>query len=347
MYRRASVTFKGTKTEARLELARLNGEVRPRTVRRTNATFEELFKAWLASADLAMTTVQAHRMLYNRHIGPALGPVRLRDLGTDLLEELYGHLHKDKPAGAGLSASSIRRLHSVIDSALKRAVAWEWIERNPAEWAKPPRIHGRPVTYTPTELEMKRAIDVAATISRTAFAFIWCAAATGMRRGELCGLQWTDIDGPGHMIYIRRNVVDAGGHLDVKAPKSGKGRIVQISDELIAVLFHYQLEMNDRSVWVWSNEAGERVRPERLTKMWNHVREAAGIPTVCRLHDLRHGYASSGLAAGGEGSLAAISAQIGHADPTTTSRHYISPQTRDQQMVADRMGRMLAGTDEP
>lgn len=343
VYRQKSKTFHGTKTEARAERQRLIDATRPKTVDRTDATFTDLFEAWLADAsDLAETTVQGHRMLYNRHIRPAIGDTKLRELTTRQLEAFYAALHRDPPRGAGLHPRSIRRVHAVINSALKRAMAWEWLDRNPAEFARPPRIHGRPDTYTPTLVELQRALASALEVGPWALAFIWTAAATGMRRGELCGLQWADIDGPTQAIHVRRNIVDVAGKPREKTPKTGKARRVEIPVELVAVLAAYQETQSAESPWLWTI-GGERVKPERLTDTWNTVRAKAEIPAECRLHDLRHAYGTIAVEHGGEQIVAAVADQLGHSDMTTTMRNYLTSMTGGRRRAADLMGRLLAG----
>ena len=344
VYRQKSVTFVGSKTEARAERARLMAEMRPKAEHRTDYTFSELFEAWLSAADLQATTALAHRRLYSRHVGPAIGDVKLRELGARQLEDLYATLHRPAvDGGAGLHERSVRRIHAVVNSALKRAVAWEWLDRNPAEFARPPRIHGRPETYTPTLIELQRAFLAAAEVGDWALAFVWCAAATGMRRGELCGLQWADVDGAAQVIHVRRAVVDVGGKPVEKAPKTGRGRVVEVPAELVAVLAAYQAGQVWLGPWLWSSTAGAtRVHPDKLTASWNAVKERAGIPAACRLHDLRHAYGSILAQHGGEGMVAAIAAQLGHGDMSTTMRHYISSLTSGRRAAADAIGALLA-----
>lgn len=324
---------------------------RPQAAEGTDATFAQLFDRWIGidldkpagDTDLAESTVQAHRMLYRRHIGPAIGDTKLRELNTMQLERFYGQLHRPKPLGAGLHPRSIRRVHAIINTALKRAMAWQWIARNPAEFAKPPRIHGRPDTYTPTLIELQRALEAALTTGPWVLALVWTAAATGMRRGELCGLQWADIDGQTQTIHVRRAIVDVGGKPVEKLPKTGKGRQVDIPVELVAVLAAYQATEDVTGPWLWA-VSGQRVHPDKLTDTWNQVKALAGIPKTCRLHDLRHAYGTIILEHGGEGIVAAVADQLGHSDMTTTMRNYLASVSSGRRRAADLMGQLLDGT---
>lgn len=346
-YRQQSVSFRGTKTEAKAERQRLMATVRPHTVDRTDATFRDLYEAWMAGAtDIGEGTRYTYDISANKYLLPAFGDVKLRELTTQRIEQLYAHLHRPKPAGAGLSPRTIRRVHAIVQTALRRAQAWEWLDRNPAEFARPPKVHGRPTTYTPTIVELQRALIAAADIGGWALPFVWTAAATGMRRGELCGLRWDDIDGVGQVIHVRRNVVDVGGYPIEKLPKTGEGRIVEIPVELVAVLAAYQ-DVAGPSPWLWPTDAEERVVPDKLTDVWNEVKAAANIPKTCRLHDLRHAYGTNLLEHGGEGIVAAVAAQLGHGDMATTMKHYLGSRTTGRQSAAATMGRLLAGTGEP
>lgn len=347
VYRQRSVSFVGTKTEAKAERQRLMDTVRPQTVDRTDATFGDLYRAWMDGAtDMAEGTKYAHNVAFNKYLSPTIGPVKLRDLTTQQIDDLYSHLHRPKPGGAGLSPRTIRRVHSIIVTALKRACAWQWLDRNPADFARPPKVHGRPVTYVPTLVELHRAFLAAAELGDHALAFVWCAAATGMRRGELCGLRWDDVDSIAQVIHVRRAVVDVGGYAIEKTPKTGEGRRVEIPVELVVVLAKYRQDAPS-DVWLWATPAGERVHPDALTNTWNLVKGAAGLPKNCRLHDLRHSYGSIITAAGGERMVAAAAAQLGHGDMSTLMRWYISSQKDDRRAAADLIGVLLAGTDEP
>jgi integrase len=345
-YRTRSTTFRGTKTEARAERARLQAQWYPET-ERTDRTFGDLFRVWMGSADLASTTRQAHEMLAAKHILPAIGRTKLRHLGALDIELLYAHLLRPKSeGGAGLAPSSIRRVHAVIGSALKRAVAWKWLNQNPAEFAKAPTVHGRPATFTPTDVDLRRAVAAGRAISaeggdKAAYAFVATAATTGMRRGELCGLMWDDIDSANGAIHVRRNVVDAGGRVEVKLPKNGQGRQVEIPPGLVTILSDYREQVGDVSPWLWSLPSGERVRPDRLTELWNEIRDRAGIDAACRLHDVRHGYATSLMEDGDEGSVIGVSGNLGHLDSSTTRKQYVVSPVSSRRLAANRIGQKV------
>lgn len=340
VYRYRSVSFKGTKTEARAERQRLLDEVRPTTVDQTDATFADLYTAWMKEAtDLAAGTRYTHNIAAQKHVLPAIGNIKLRELTTQRLEQLYAHLHRPKSeGGAGLSPRTIRRHHALISTALRRACAWGWLDRNPAAFAKPPRIVGKPVLYVPTIEELIRALNEAAKSSLYAYTFVATAAWTGMRRGELCGLQWADINAATGMIHLRRNIVDVGGYAVEKLPKSGKPRMVEISPMLVKTLFDYQMAVDPVGPWLWSTDRGvTRASPDHLTAIWNEVKTAAGLPKNCRLHDIRHSYGSILMEAGGEGSLTATAALMGHADSTTTQKYYLTSGVSSRRLVVDQM----------
>jgi hypothetical protein len=92
-----------------------------------------------------------------------------------------------------MTPKTIRNIHSILSGAFAAAVRWEWIDRNPAESAKPPKVpHRRPASPSP---ETVAKVVAAARESDPALAvYLWLAAVTGARRGELCGLQWADVD---------------------------------------------------------------------------------------------------------------------------------------------------------
>lgn len=345
VYRQKSITFHGTRAAARLKRVELQHRHAPEYAR-TDATFGELFERWLTnSTDMEESTARSHRALASKHILPAFGERKLREIRGGDVEDFYASLHRPKTkGGAGLHPRSVRRIHAIINTAFKRAVVWEWLDRNPAANVRPPRVVGSPDTYTPTLVELQRALIAAAEVGPWALAFVWTAAATGMRRGELCGLQWADVDGIAQVVHVRRNIVDVAGEEIEKSPKTGRTRLVEIPAELVVVLDAYHQLVGDESPWLWSS-GGRRVRAEKLTATWARVREAAEIPKACRLHDLRHAYGSILVEEGGEGVIVALAGQLGHADKATTLRHYLAASRSGQRALADRMGQLLAGTN--
>jgi integrase len=135
------------------------------------------------------TTVREYRRLIDRRIQPVLGELRLARLRTADLDTFYAALNRQ----AGLSPATVRQIHSILRRALRQAVRWNGIGANPAVNPTLPRLRRsevQPPTAPSIRLVLQSAMESDATIGTV----LLLAATTGMRRGELCGLQWRDLD---------------------------------------------------------------------------------------------------------------------------------------------------------
>ena len=195
-----------------------------------------------------------------------------------------------------------------------------------ASMKKVPRVRREMATYTPDEI---RRVLRAADKDRNGH--LWYLALSGLRRGEIAGLRWSDVDFDAGTITIARNRVQAGaGNVVENEPKTlSSCRTLPLDEGLVGVLkrasARYAQEKlalgaaHADSGYVAVNEAGEPYTPDTLTRMWHKLAEAAGVRPI-RLHDARH---SCGTALHLRGvPLAVIAKWLGHADAATTARIY-------------------------
>src|SRR5258708_40134836 len=122
---------------------------------------------------------------------------------------------------AGKSPKTIRNHHAVISAALHQAVRWGWVRSNVAEMAKPPRVTQKRVEAPSLDV-VRDVIDAAERRDPRLAALLMLAALTGMRRGELCALRWSDVDLERGELDVSRSVVVAVGGVGPEAPKSGR-----------------------------------------------------------------------------------------------------------------------------
>jgi integrase len=201
---------------------------------------------------------------------------------------------------------------------------------------KVPRARREMATYTPEEIN---AVLRAADADRNGH--LWYLALSGLRRGELAGLRWSDIDVAAGTLTIARNRVQAGaGNVVENAPKTlSSCRTLPLDEGLVGVLKRASAryaqeklalgEAHTDSGYVAVNEAGEPYTPDTLTRIWRTLACSAGVRPI-RLHDARH---SCGTALHLRGvPLAVIAKWLGHADAETTARIYTHSQ--DAALVA-------------
>jgi integrase len=179
------------------------------------------------------------------------------------------------------------------------------------------------------------------------------AALTGMRRGELCALRWTDIDLTLGIVGVSRSVVVVPGGLAEKSTKTDRARKVALDAVGIALLTEYRAEVDE-----WAKRAGAKLakdafvfspfveattpfRPDNVTSFFIRVRNAVGAPNV-RLHDLRHFTATQLIGAGVD--IRTVAERLGHTDPSLTLRVYAHVIEQRDRAAAEIMGQVLNPT---
>jgi integrase len=294
-------------------------------VPRKTVTVDDLCKDWLASLHNARaTTVNAYRYslapLRERHGNLAAQRLARPDLDRLLTDLRDGGTETDK--GHKRRAWSARSLNKAVDA--WRGVLAYGVERRDlsqnvaASMRKVPRTRREMLTYTSSEI---RIVLRAADNDRNGH--LWYLALSGLRRGEIAGLRWDDIDFDAATITVARNRVQAGaGNVVENDPKTlSSCRTLPLDEGLIGVLKRASAryaqerlalgEAHADSGYVVVNEAGQPYTPDTLTRMWHKLTKAAGVRPI-RLHDARH---SCGTALHLRGvPMAVIAKWLGHAD---------------------------------
>lgn len=346
-------TFRGTKRQAEEALARLVTEVSGESHGAQDTTVGHLIREWLALAkpDLSPTTARGYEWITKTYILPTLENVKLARLKTAQLDRLYAKLRETGGSeGNGLSAATVRQVHAIIRRALQQAVRWGWISTNPATMASPPRVRSQPMD-PPTPADVVRLIEAASQEDPDFGCFLLLAATTGARRGELCGLQWRDLDLEDRTMTISRAVVE-GAHSEVvvKDTKTHASRKIALDERTAGALVEQRSRAEARaelcghalrqSAYVFTPEAegGKPLAPNDATKAYIRIRKKVGLDGV-RLHDLRHFAATRLLAAGVP--VRTVSGRLGHANAATTLgvyAHFVEESDRD---AAEKLGALL------
>ncbi len=312
------------------------------------STFGQLLDKWLEECDrldLSPTTMRTYRAQIKTTIRPRLGKVKLNQLTAKHLDDLYGVM-KD----AGLSAKTIRSHHAIISAALHQGVRWGWVKYNVAERAKPPRVAHRRV-QAPSVDVVQKVIEEAEKRDPKLAPLLMLAALTGMRRGELCALRWTDVDLELGTLAVSRSVVVVVGGVAEKSAKTDRSRKVALDVVGMALLRRHLTQViawlaqasgdelpPDAFVFSPLVESTVPFCPDNVTSFFIRVREAAGAPDV-RLHDLRHFTATQLIGAGVD--VRKVSGRLGHADPSITLRVYSHVIEAKDREAADIMGQVL------
>lgn len=322
----------GTKRQAEAELARLIADVtRGRIgVADGRMTVEDWLDRWLAERQRQWrpTTYARHRISVEVHLKRLLGHVRLQRLTPQDIQDAIVRMEQE-----GYAPKTIRNVMGTLRAALSTALERDLIPRDPMRGVRVPSPQRR-VHVSLTE-EQIVAICREARRYRYGLAVI-VAARTGMRRGEVLGLRWQDIDWEARLCRIRNTLVP----VDVKgqgrrlllqpAPKTRAGeRIVAVDMDLLALLRHHRreqarLRLRMGSAWqdhdlVFCRPNGAPVNPASVGHTVRAIGRRLGLDGL-RLHDLRHAHATHLLAAGWP--VAEVSARLGHSSPAITHDIY-------------------------
>ena len=345
-----------TEKQARDALAEITQQVSTDAfVPRKAVTVEELCGDWLASLHNARaTTVNAYRFslapLRERHSDLPAQKLTRPDLDKLLIALRDGGTTTAK--GKPRRAWSARSLNKAVDAwrmMLAYGVERRELSHNvAASMKKVPRVRREMATYTPDEI---RRVLRAADKDRSGH--LWYLALSGLRRGEVAGLRWSDIDFDAGTITIASNRVQAGaGSVVENEPKTVSScRTLPLDEGLVAVLRRASVryaqeklalgEAHADSGYVAVNEAGEPYTPDTLTRMWHKLTTAAGVRPI-RLHDARH---SCGTALHLRGvPLAVIAKWLGHADASTTARIYAHSQDGALRAAGQSLGAVVTSS---
>ena len=294
-------------------------------------TVSEFLTDWLAKKvanGLRPTTERSYRWHITGYITPVIGTLRLRDVRPPHVEEVLRLAAVPKEKRKTPGAATVRRIHATMRSAFASAKRARYIPYNPAVDVELPRVT-RPHVQPWEADELGAFLDHCAADPLGPLYEV--AAFTGLRRGELLGLRWDDIDVERSRLVVRRQIVQLRHttHVGPVKTASGQDRVVDLDEATIGALLGHQLRQQQQrdewgSAWVdsghvFTKEDGTPLHPETVTKRFRELSDAAGLRPV-RLHDLRHGQASLMLAAGVP--MAVVSKRLGHSSLAITSDTY-------------------------
>ncbi len=289
-----------------------------------NISVGEYLTKWLSDSvrDTVRTrTYERYESIVRVHLGPSIGRVKLKALTPGHVRGLY----REK-LDSGLASRSVLHIHRTLSRALKQATDDGLIPRNAAAPVKPPRP--RREEMRPLNREQVRSLFEAASGDRLEVLYI-VAVTAGLRRGELQGLKWEDLDLNAGTLQVRRTLSEPKGGYVFEAPKSGKGRNIRLTQRAVAALREHrkrQLEerMQHAGLWqdhglVFTSGIGTPLLGGNLNRAFKATLQRAGLPEI-RFHDLRHTCATLLLRQGVNPKF--VQELLGHADISLTLNVY-------------------------
>ena len=362
-----SKTVHCSKKEAKIELAKFVADVQKgmyvegKSLKFTD--FVEIWKRDYGSKELAPTTYSRYVAILNTRILPYFGKFKLDKIKPTDIMKFYDMLENDtqikrlknnkgerlkKP----LSRKTILEHHRLLRAMLHKAVYWQLLVNNPAERVQPPRVHKPKRRYYDDEqckfllehLEQLNADNIKYKVAIIITIF------TGVRLGELMGLEWDDIDFRNGIISINKAsqyLSDKG--VFTKDPKTESSvREVAIPTFVISLLEEYKLWYEEQKslygeLWINSNRLfvqadGKPMHPDTISKWFVKFVGNIGLP-VTNFHGLRHTNAT--LLISQNIDIAVVAARLGHAQITTTLNFYVHPVISHNKVAGNVLQNLL------
>ena len=313
-------------------------------------TVAEFLVEWLVSSQPTRrpTTSVSYERCVRDHVVPHLGELRLRELAPEHVRGWQSTLlAKPRRFRDGmLSPTTVRYCHRLLRRALQDALRWGLIDRNACDAVVAPRRADAEMTvWSPPDARLFLAF-----VDGDRLAAMWrLFLATGMRRGEVAGLRWIDLDLERGRLSVQHTRVLVYDRAQVSEPKTKRSRrVISLDAGTVAALRMHQESQGVeraavREVWVDSGyvfvrEGGAPLDPDRISHLFRVNVDAARLPRI-RLHDLRHTAASLALATGIHPKV--VSERLGHSSVAITLDTYSHLTPGLQEDAADRLGAIL------
>ncbi len=303
---------------------------------------DEWFEAY-AKVKVRPSSHQTYKGYIENHIKPNIGDIPIEKLTSLQLQKFYRRLltegrvprieSENQPKG--LSAKTVRNINQVISSAMDMAVKHKLILSNPTDGCELPKVEHK-------EMHTIHAEQLGAFLREAkesgVYELYYLDLATGLRRGELLGLKWEDVDLAHGVIHVRRQVYRIDGEVkEVPLKTKNAYRNISISKDTVEML--QEMEKHRISEYVFPSPSGGPISPDSVLNMLHRVLKRAGLPAV-RFHDLRHTFATLALQNGVD--IKTVSGMLGHFSAGFTLDTYAHVTTAAQKEAANTMGSVLS-----
>jgi len=315
-----------------------------------------LVDEWLpfTKNEIRHATFDSYRRNIENHVVPHIGAAKLQALRPLDLTRYYSTLLESgrRDGNGGLSAKSVRNIHQTLRKAFDDAVQLHYLRSNPAVGAKPPKPSG---TSTDT-VRYWTAVELRSFLTRNRdhrHSYLWTlAASTGMRRGELLGLRWRDVDLAAGRLSVRQTIISVGYEIMRSEPKTAKGaRTIDLDPGTVQFLRAHRAEQileqrfidhTDRDEdLVFCREDGDTYHPDFVRQSFERRVRASPVRRI-RFHDLRHTHATLMLKAGIAPKI--VSERLGHATVAFTMEVYAHVIPGMQAEAAKAFGEIMFGS---
>lgn len=344
-YKQHWETVRGTKKDAEKRLAELLNQIdKGLYIKPEKTTLAEYLERWLKDyvwPNLAPRTAEGYEHIIRRYIIPGLGKIQLAQLKPEHIQKYYANqLSIGGDKGIGLSPRTVRHHHMCLHSALKTAVKWELLIRNPLDAIDPPRCQKHEM-HTLTEEAVHKVLEIANETPY--FTLFYLALFTGLRRSELLALKWSAVDLIMCQLSVSRSLhVLSGGEIITRQTKTARStRSVALSPSTVQVLKDHRDKQQAFKIlagshlnnddFIFTNIDGKPLLPNTITHNWIKIIRKAGLDGI-RLHDARHTHASLMLKQGIHPKI--VQERLGHSSIQVTLDTYSHVAPGLQQAAA-------------
>jgi integrase len=312
---------------------------------RTSATVGQLLDRWIdhIAPVRRPSTLAGYKAKIDHAIRPALGDVKLSKVTPAELDRCYRSWLM-----SGLSPTTVHQYHAILSAALHQAEKWDLIGQSPTRRSSPPAP--RPPAFNPpTPEQLTRLVTEAEEADPVLATTVALAALTGMRRGELLALRWSDVDLERGLIRVEKaiTVIDAETHIG--PTKTHQARRIALDEVATAVLrkrWEYMARLSteaesclvaDPYVLSYNANGALSVNPDTVSHRFAALAKKCNVK--CRLQDLRHFSVTTLVAAGID--IRTVAERHGHAQATMTLNRYAHALPEKDREAAGVLGRAL------
>ena len=322
-------TRKEAQSAMREEISALENGTYVLPSRMTLAQYLEEWKDDYVTHNVRESTAAEYRRIIDRNIVPQLGRHRMQNLRPQHIQRYISRMLKSGRVRGkgGLSRTTVRNHYRILSEALKHAVDMDIIKANPADRVKPPKIK----RFRPQIVTVEMANHILNQAVGTPWLAAFCLALySGVRRSELCGLRWRDIDLEEYCLTIdRARVAVKGGSVEGEPKSETSLRLVSLGTNVVYVLYYHMKDQQamfealgipwTEDCHVFCNDRGIPYNPSSVSHAFKRMARKAGFSNV-RFHDSRHGHATIMLKAQVQPKV--VQERLGHSTIATTMDIY-------------------------
>ena len=305
----------------------------------------DYMRVWLddhASLRVSPRTLEGYRGNVERYIVPLLGNLRLSQLTPERVRAFEARLLREGGSRVRrLSPNTVGHAHRVLSMALGDAVRSGVLARNPVQDVRPPSLVRKEFKTLDWEELHRFLVSVSSPLLRSV---VVLAVQTGLRRSEVLGLRWGDVEWTASRLSVRRALIRMDtGELEVRPPKSKRGRAVDLAPESVLLLEALREESMEAGLphgsfdYVFCGPGGAPVDPDLMSGAFRRAASRAGLKGF-RFHDLRHTHASLLMSENVHPKV--VSERLGHSDVVITLNLYSHVLPSVQEEAAERFGRV-------